>query len=131
MARRGLQALVMVLATVAVVAGAVTVLTGGAFVLEAGGVSPSVDSELRFYAAWYVGLGVLLFWTVPRIERAGITIRTVCAVLLLAATGRVISLSVVGPPHPLYVALMVLELVVPIVLVPWQTAIARQAARTT
>lgn len=126
MARRGFQAVVALLATVAVVAGGLTVLTGGALVLDAGEVSPSLDSELRFYAAWYLGVGVLLFWTVPRVESAGTVFRAVCALLLVAAGGRIVSVLVKGPPHPFYAVLLVLELGLPILLVPWQSAVARR-----
>jgi hypothetical protein len=47
-------------------------------------------------------------------------------VLLLAAAGRVISWVAVGPPHPLYQGLLVIELGLPLLLVPWQSALARR-----
>lgn len=124
---RALQVLLTTLGLVAIVFGAVTVLSGGALILDAGDVSASVDSELRFYAAWYVGLGVLLLWTVRRVESAGTTIRAVCAVLLLAAAGRVLSIIAVGTPHPLYLTLMAIEFAIPLVIVPWQAVVARRA----
>jgi len=59
---------VTVLGIVAVAAGAHTVLIGGDSVLNHGDVSAGVDSELRFYAAWYVVAGALLLRAVRRIE---------------------------------------------------------------
>jgi hypothetical protein len=50
--RRGLQAVLVILGLVALGAGLVTVLTGSASVLDAPEAAPSLDSELRFYAAW-------------------------------------------------------------------------------
>jgi hypothetical protein len=63
---------------------------------------------------------------VPRVESAGTTVRAVCAVLLLGALGRILSLVETGPPHPFYLVLLVIELVLPLVLVPWQTSVARR-----
>jgi hypothetical protein len=60
MGRTGLQLLLTVLGLVAVAFGLLTVFTGGAGVLRGGEVSANVDSELRFYAAWYAGAGLLL-----------------------------------------------------------------------
>lgn len=125
--RRALQTCVAALGVVAVVFGLVGVFTGPSLIRDAGTVSPSVDSELRFYAAWYVGAGALLLWTVPRIEIEGRLIRGVCAVLVLAAAGRVVSLVVAGKPHALYLVLMAIEFAIPIVVVPWQAAVARRA----
>jgi hypothetical protein len=123
--RRALQVVVAILGTVALVFGLQTVLFGGAPILGVGDVPPSVDSELRFHAACYAGAGALLLWTVPRIETAGLIIRAVGVVVFIAGAARLLSLLTVGTPHTLYVVLMAIELVIPAVLIPWQTAVAR------
>ena len=126
---RGLRVVWTILGVVALVFGMLTVLTGGALVPGVGDLPASIDSELRFYAAWYVGAGLLVLRTVRRIESEGRTVRAVCAILLLAAFGRVLSIASVGRPHPLYVALMVLEFAIPVLVLPWQAAVARRASR--
>jgi hypothetical protein len=126
MSRRGLQAILTILGLVAVVFGTLTVFTGGAGVIGGGEVSASVDSELRFYAAWYAAAGVVMLRAVPRVESAGTTIRALCAVLFIAACARVLSILLVGAPHPVFLALMVIEFVIPAVVVPWQAAVARR-----
>lgn len=125
MTRRGLQVVLVLLAVVAISAGTLTVLTGGSTVVGGGVISPSLDSELRFYAAWYVGVGLVLLWSARHVESAGAVIRCVCAVLLLGAFGRVVSWSLVGRPHPLYLVLLGIELVLPLLLVPWQHVVTR------
>ncbi|MCA1726915.1 MAG: DUF4345 domain-containing protein [Actinobacteria bacterium] len=57
--RRGLQIILALLGVVATVFGLVSVFGGADAVLGSGGASADVDSELRFYAAWYVVAGVL------------------------------------------------------------------------
>jgi presenilin-like A22 family membrane protease len=126
MSRRGLQAVLLILGLVAVTFGTLTVLTGGSLVLDGGRVSASVDSELRFYAAWYAAAGVMVLRAVPRVESAGTTIRAICAVLIIAACARVLSIIVVGTPHPIFLALMGVEITIPVVVVPWQAAVARR-----
>jgi hypothetical protein len=49
MSRRGLQATLTILGSIAVTFGGLTVLTGAAGVLAGGPASASVDSEMRFY----------------------------------------------------------------------------------
>jgi hypothetical protein len=126
--RRGLQVILTVLGAVAVAFGGLTVLTGAGGVVDGGPVSASVDSEMRFYAAWYLGAGVLMLRSVGRVEAEGPTIRLVCVVFLIAAAARVLSIVALGAPHPLFVALMVIEFAIPVVIVPWQGAVARRAA---
>ena len=124
MVRHGLQLLLVVLAAVAITAGGLTVLTGGSMILGGGDIPPGVDSELRFYAAWYVGVGLLMLWTAPRVESATLAVRAVCGVLLLAAAGRIISVMQVGRPPDVYLWLLGVELAVPLVLLPWQALVA-------
>lgn len=124
---RGLRVLWTFLGVVAVVFGSMTVLTGGALIPGIGGVPASVDSELRFYGAWYVGAGVVVLRSVRHIESEGRVVRAVCVVLVLAALGRVLSIVSVGKPHTLYVVLMVIEFAIPVVVLPWQAAVARRA----
>jgi Domain of unknown function (DUF4345) len=127
--RRGLQATLTILGVIAVTFGALTVLTGAAGVVAGGPVSASVDSEMRFYAAWYLAAGVLLLRTVARVQSEGPTIRGICAVLFLAACARVVSLLAVGAPHPIFLVLMAIEFAIPAVVVPWQAAVASRTTR--
>jgi hypothetical protein len=86
---------------------------------------------MRFYAAWYVGAGLVLLRAAPRPETATTVVRAVAALLLLAAVARVVSVVVEGWPHWSQVVLMVLEFVIPAVVVPWQAVVARRAVAPT
>lgn len=127
MSRRGLQVLLLLLGVVALSAGLLTLLGGAASIAGADDVSPSVDSEVRFYATWYAlaGLGILHAARDP--AAAGTTVRAVGAAFFVAACARVLSLIVVGRPHLLFVVLMVAEFLIPVVIVPWQAAVARRS----
>jgi hypothetical protein len=127
MSRRALQVTLAVLGAIALTFGTLTVITGAGGVLGDGAASANVDSELRFHAAWYVAAGILLLRAVRRVELDGFTVRVICAGFLVAACGRALSVITVGAPHPFYLALMVVEFTIPVVVVPWQAAVARRA----
>ncbi|HEX2038507.1 MAG TPA: DUF4345 domain-containing protein [Acidimicrobiales bacterium] len=130
--RRLLQAYLFVLGTVATVFGLQGVLAGvrgvrdstrGVDFGERG--ARNVDSELRFFAAWYALAGALLLRAAPRPEAATATVRGTSVALWLAAFGRVLSLRAAGRPHRTYVVLLGIEIVIPLVALPWQARVAR------
>ena len=124
---RGLRAFLVILGTIAVVFGLLGVVGGVGSTLGGETSTPSVDSELRFFAAWYVGTGLLLLWAARQPSAKPALLQGVCGVLVLAATGRAISMVTVGRPDDLYVALMVIEYAIAVVLFMWQRAAARSA----
>ena len=129
MARRALQIVLTVIGTVAVVAGAGTVLFGAASVVGAGEASATVESELRFYAAWYVVAGILLLTATRRLEAERRVILSVALGFFLAACGRAISWFVIGRPHSLAVTLMFVEFAIALGVPPWHARIVRGAPR--
>ena len=129
MSRRGLQVVLGILGAVAFVFGGLALFTGVSFISGGETASASVDSELRFYAAWYAAAGVGLLLAVPRVESATTTIRVLFSFLFVAACGRAISIVVVGAPHRTFVILMIIEFALPLVVIPWQTVVARRYSK--
>ncbi|HVL95799.1 MAG TPA: DUF4345 domain-containing protein [Solirubrobacteraceae bacterium] len=118
----------LVLAAIPVITGAVTVLGGSATIPRAGEPAPAVESELRFYAVWWIGAGIYLASLAPRVQERGRELRAVCALLFAGGLARVLAMLDAGAPHPLFVVLMGAELVLAVVLVAWQARVARAAA---
>lgn len=114
-----------ILAAVPIVAGGATALFGSSIIRDHGPVSGSVESELRFYGVWWIGLGIFLASLAPRIEERGRELRVACALLFLGGLARLWAIADVGRPAAEYVVLMVIELVVAVVLVLWQSRVAR------
>jgi hypothetical protein len=123
--RRNLQRLIVALGLVPIVTGAVSLVLGTDAIPEAGAPSASTESELRFYAVWWLGAGLFLASLAPRIEERGRELRAVCALLVLGAAGRALAIADAGRPQPIFVVLMVLEFLIPPVLVLWQARVAR------
>lgn len=107
------------LGAVAVVFGSVTVVTGGASIADGGAaLSPSVESELRFYAAWFAAAGVVLLRAARDPLRHRTPIQWACAAVFAGACARVIGMITEGVPEPVYVALTVVEFAIPVVVLP-------------
>ncbi len=76
---------------IAIVAGLGTVFLCVDSLVGAEDVSATVDSEIRFYAVWYVGAGALLLWSAANVERAGALIRGLAGLLFVAGVSRGLS----------------------------------------
>lgn len=123
--RRALQVFLAVVGSIALVAGLTTVLLGAESVVGAEDVSATVDSEMRFYAVWYAAAGVVVLRTVPRVQSQARTIRAIALLFFIAGCSRGLSWAVVGRPHSVAVVLMMVELALPFVILPWHAAVAR------
>lgn len=124
--KRVLQIVLVAIGGVMVVAGLLGVVLGADLVLGENSFSASVDSEFRFFAAWYLAAGLLLLRATPRLEAAAFEVRFVGITFFVAACGRVLSMVDVGAPHAFYVALTVIEFLIPFVIVPGQAMVARR-----
>ena len=112
---------------VMLVAGSLSVVLGASSVLGVRDVTAEVDSEMRFYAVWYVVAGALLLRASRRVESETWTIRLVAAAFFVAGCSRILSWVVVGRPHLSQLILMVIELILPLVVIPWQASVVRRA----
>ena len=127
MGRRALRVALAAMGGVATVAGASGVLRGTAEVLDGGPVSANVDSEYRFYAAWYHVVGLLLFRAARRPEAESTVVRAAAGGLFVAACGRVVSIGRLGRPHRFQLVLLGLEFAIPAVLLPWHWSVVARS----
>jgi hypothetical protein len=111
---------------VATTAGLDTVIRGGKSLPGQPLANPVVESELRFYAAFYVAYGVAALRIAPRADRDTASLRALAGALFLAGIARIIGWRAVGRPHRLQLALLAIELAAPPSMVAWQ---ARLGAR--
>jgi hypothetical protein len=79
--------------------------------------SPTVDSELRFYAPFWITYGAVLIWVARRLRQRIAWVPGLAVLFFAGGVGRAIAYMVAGAPHPAFVGLMCVELGLPIVFV--------------
>lgn len=108
-----------VLALVPIGTGLLSVVTGSATLVATGDVAPSVESELRFYAVWWAAAGLWLWSLAPRVHERPAELRAFCALLLAGGGARLLAWAAEGRPPAGTLALLGVELVLPLVLLVW------------
>src|SRR6185503_4653201 len=96
----------------------------------AGEASPNLESELRFYSVWWIGVGLFLMWLAPRVEERTLETRVFCALLFLGGLSRVFAALATDWPSTGQIVLMVIELSLAVVLAVWQARVARPVRAT-
>lgn len=125
---KALRAVITVLGAGIVVIGLDAVVRGADAIPGTDSAVARIDSEVRFFAAWYIVAGALLFLSAVRMERMRTAVVVaVGAGFFLAACGRALSWATVGEPEPAQVFLMIVEFVIPAVIVPWQLGVERRS----
>jgi len=124
--RRALSVLLTVMGITAVTTGLWAVITGTGGMPGDVATSPSTESELRYFAAFWIAYGAAALLVAPRAERETAIVRGLALAMFVGSIARAVAWIDVGRPHDLFVGLMVAEVVVPALIVTLQ---ARVAAR--
>ena len=125
---RALRVFLAGVAVLGVVTGAVTVVAGSNVIPGGGEPSASIESELRFFATWWIGAGVFVAWVLRDLERRGRELRAFLALVVLAGIARALAWADAGRPDPLFVVLTVVELVLPPLVAVWHARVTRPSA---
>jgi uncharacterized membrane protein YgdD (TMEM256/DUF423 family) len=125
--RTALRAVFRVGGAVATVAGLHTVAAGAKSIAGQDVANASVESELRFYAAFYVAYGLAVLRVAPRADRDRAAVQALAGALFFAGLARASGWLAVGRPHPLHRGLLVIELAAPPAIVAWQKRLVRCA----
>ena len=78
---------------------------------------PTMDSELRFYAPFWGAYGIVLIAVARDLMRLGRWVPWLALLFFVGGLGRAISWAITGAPHPFFLFLMTIELVLPPVLI--------------
>lgn len=81
-----------------------------------------LESNFRFYNGLWLGIGIVLLWLIPRVEREKTTLRVIAVCFFCGGIGRLISLLFCGIPSPIDLVYVIIELGFPL-LTLWQKRI--------
>lgn len=118
-----LQLLLGVLALIPISAGGAMAIYGPALL----GLTTSVsaDSHVRYLSGLLLGIGLVTWTTIPRIEIQGARLAVITLIVAIGGLARLWSLIEVGRPHSSMVAALFLELLLTPLLYVWQQRVAR------
>jgi len=125
--RRAFRGLFLVLGGVATGAGLHTAIAGARSIAGQGEANAAIESELRFYSAFYVAYGLAALRVAPRADRDAAAVRALAGALFLAGLARAGGWAAAGRPHELQQALLAIELAGPPAVVAWQSRLGRPA----
>jgi len=124
--KRALQLVLGVLSLLPLAVGSLGFVHGAALLASPDTATPKLDSQYRFMSAWDIGLAVIVWWIIPRVEHETHLFRIVSGAVFLGGVGRLVAWRVTGSPGWAFLLVMAIELLVPL-LIPWQAYLAREA----
>lgn len=108
-----LRGVLTLIGFVAILTGIFVVLTGSSGQVDGTQAAPSVESELRFFAAFWIAYGAAALYVAPRAAREIHAVRALAAFLFLGGVARGIAWIADGRPHALFIVLLAFELLLP------------------
>jgi predicted membrane channel-forming protein YqfA (hemolysin III family) len=87
--------------------------------------NPLLDSNLRFFGGVWFGLGLALYWLIPKIEKQTVLFRAIWGMIFVGGIGRLISMLLIGLPSVPFIGFTILEIVGAPIFVAWQARIAK------
>jgi hypothetical protein len=128
--KRALRAVFYLGGLVATTAGLHTAIAGAKSVPGQGLANAAVESELRFYGAFYFAYGLVLLRAARRADNDPTTVRSLMSTLFVAGLARAGGWVAVGRPHKHQRGLLVIELTAPPLIAAWQARLATAESRT-
>lgn len=76
-----------------------------------------LDADLRFFGAMMIGIGMIFFWAIWRVEALGTVIYVLAAAVALGAAARIYARITFGNPGTAGTIALVIEVLIPIFLI--------------
>ncbi len=89
-----------------------------------------LDADLRFFGAMMLGIGIIFFWTILRVEVLGSVIYILACAVALGAAARIYARITYGNPGTAGTIPVVIEAVLPFLLVLSRYYVGKDAKKT-
>ena len=132
MNKRGLQIAMAILGIVPIATGIIGMfgLSDPIFANSGLPANTILDSNLRFFAGVWLGLGIGLYWLIPNIERQTVLFRALWGMIFIGGIGRLLSMFFLALPPLPFIGFTVLEIIGAPFFIWWQAQLPRQTAST-
>jgi Domain of unknown function (DUF4345) len=111
--RRAFQALLALFGVIVIGISLAHFAIGPRAIIGGTAVNPTMAGEDRFFAGLLLCSGVALLWCARDVQHKRVYVNLLAAVFFVGGLGRLLAVPLDGAPHPFYVAMLVLELVLP------------------
>jgi hypothetical protein len=85
-----------------------------------------LDSNLRFFAGFWLGMGLAMMWLVPRIDSQTLLFRAIWIAIFIGGIGRLLSIFLIGPPPLPFIGFTALEIFGAPIFIAWQSSVANR-----
>lgn len=116
---RALAVFVMLFGAVCICIGLAHIVLGPSAIPGSIRVNATMDSEDRFYATLFVGYGAALIWAARNLAARRQAFFWLLVLFFASGVSRLVSMALVGQPHPLFQFLTGVELLLPLILWYW------------
>jgi hypothetical protein len=129
MSRRILQIVLIIVGSILVITSLLGIIAGAADKFFMTNMSNAIDgnvildSNYRFYSGSTLGLGLVIFWIIPSIEKHKIVLRLLSIMIFFGAMGRLVSVFTFTMPSIPFVIFTIMELFFPLIIL-WHAKIA-------
>jgi len=124
--RRGYQLFLAVFGVIVVFIATLHIVFGPAIIPGSYPVNATMDSEGRFFATLFLAFGVAILWSVRRVESKTLLVNFLAITFLAGGLARLVSMAAKGQPHPFFVVMTILELVIPFIMLFLQFKVSRK-----
>ncbi len=129
--KKSLQIFLGLLGITAILIASLHIVLGPSAIPGSIPVNPTMDSEDRFYATLFAAYGVALLWCIKDIENKSKIVYFLAITFFLGGLARLVSIAAVGLPNTFFIAMTVLELLIPFFMVFAQSRISRKPKEPT
>jgi hypothetical protein len=128
MSKRALQIVTAILALVPIATGVIGMFGLGDPLYKTMGLPANalLDSNLRFFAGVWLGLGLALAWLIPRIDTQTVLFRIFWGMIFIGGIGRLLSIAFAGAPPAPFIGFTGLEIIGAPLFIWWQSRIAKR-----
>jgi len=112
--KKFLQVFLGLFGITAIVIASLHIVLGPAAIPGSIPVNATMDSEDRFYATLFAAYGVAILWCIKDIERKSIVVYFLALTFFAGGLARIASMAAVGLPNNFFIAMTVLELLIPL-----------------
>jgi len=123
MSKRTLQIILLIIAFVPIITGPMGMISGitdkfyGLSIQDINIGNIILDSNMRYFSGVWFGLGLVILWIIPKIEKHKAIFRFICGMIFLGGIGRVFSIFDLGFPSIPFIFFTLLELLFPLLII--------------